>query len=188
MTRCPSASLQPPNAAPRPASLRGKLKRYKRSAGLVPYCIEVDSLSVGNRLYLREASRNQVDVRVRTNRRNHSTKQANSKELLTASRRHPGERESVGLHSTLEQDIRDYLADPGQVQRTVPGRQRSFQVVPTGIPCSYEAAALHRTGGTADGHYLKLADRMLRQGKYARGKADGWQILGSWTHGKAVVR
>lgn len=148
----------------------------------------MDSLSVGNRVYLRQASRNQVHVRVRTNRRNHSTNQVSSKELSRASRSYPGDRESVGLHSTLEQDIRDYLADPKQVRRTVPGRQDSFQVVPTGIPGSYEAVALHRTGGTADGHYLKLADQMLRQGKYARGKAEGWQILGSWTHGKAVVR
>jgi hypothetical protein len=131
---------------------------------------------------LKQARRNQDDVSLRANSRNHSTKKSNL--LLFASRGCPSKRESVGLHSTLEQEIRDYMADPRQARRNVLGGQGGFQVVPMGISGGYDAvAALHRTGGIADGHYLQLADQMLKQGKYkkpfAQRAPDAWQILHS---------
>jgi len=122
---------------------------------------------MGKRVYLKQGRRNQEHVSVRTNRRNGPTKKSNPKELLTASRRYPVKHESVGLHRTLEQEVRDYVADLRQSRRTVPGRQGGFQGVPIGHADGSESA-FHRTGGIADFHYLQLADQMLKQGTYKR--------------------
>lgn len=108
----------------------------------VPGCTKVHSLSVGKRVYLKPARRNQVHVSVRTNRRNHATRKSNSKELLTISRRYPGKHESVGLHSTLEQDIRDYLAGARHPRKAVSGTQGA-QEVSAGRADYTESAALH---------------------------------------------
>lgn len=105
-------------------------------------CTKVHSLSVGNRVYLKQARRNQVHVSVRTNRRNHATKKSNSKELLTISRRYPGKHESVGLHSTLEQEIRDYLAGARHPRKAVSGTQGA-QEVSAGRADYSESTALH---------------------------------------------
>ena len=107
-------------------------------------------------------------VNVRTNHRNHSTKKSISKHFLTASGRYPARHEVVGLHRTLEQEIRDFVANPWRSRRTVPGTKSSFQVVPEGNADSTESSALHQTGGIADIHYLQLADQMLRQGKHKK--------------------
>ena len=102
---------------------------------------------------------------IRANRSNRITKKSSSDRLLTASKRHPGKHESVGLHSTLEQEVRDYMADPRHARRNVPGGQGGLQGVPTGSADGCEPAARHLTGGIADRHYLQLADQMLEQGK-----------------------
>ncbi|HLJ28382.1 MAG TPA: hypothetical protein VKY85_16845 [Candidatus Angelobacter sp.] len=86
---------------------------------------------------------------------------------MTHPKEYPGWRESVGLHSTLEQDIRDYVADSRQTRRPASGKQDSFPEVPAASADYSESAALHRTEGIADAHYLQLADQMLKQGKYA---------------------
>jgi hypothetical protein len=114
-------------------------------------------------------------VTVRTNRSYRPAKKSGSdrpltasKRRLTAFKRQPGKHESVGLHSTLEQEIRDYMADPRHARRNVPGGQGSFQGVPTGSADGCESAARHLTRGIADSHYLQLADQMLEQGKYKK--------------------
>ncbi len=104
---------------------------------------------------------------VRRNRKNHSSGKSCAKESLTPLRRCPGRRASVGLHSTLEQDVRNYLVDLRQTRRAVSGKQNSFPEVPAASADYSESAALHRTEGIADAHYLQLADQMLKQGKYA---------------------
>jgi hypothetical protein len=120
------------------------------------------------RVYWQQARRNQDNVTVRTNRSYRITKKSRSngpltasKRRLTVSKRHPGKHESVGLHSTLEQEIREYMADPGHARCNVHGRQSSLQGVPTGSAEDCESAARHLTGGIADSYYLQLADQML---------------------------
>ena len=102
----------------KPPPLAGLCGQEQNTYLAVRCCTKVHSLSVGNRVYLKRAGRNQVHVSVRTNRRNHSTKKSNSKELLTTSRGYPGKHESVGLHSTLEQEIRDYVAGVRQAAKS----------------------------------------------------------------------
>lgn len=117
----------------------GSKIRYFNSSG----CTKVHSLSVGNRVYLKPARRNQVHLSVRRNRRNHATKKSNSKELLTISRRYAGKHESVGLHSTLEQEIRDYLAGARHPRKAVSGKQGAVQEISAGRADYSESAAPH---------------------------------------------
>jgi hypothetical protein len=120
-------------------------------------------------------------VTVRTNRSYRPAKKSGSDGLLTAS--NPGKHESVGLHSTLEQEIRDYMADPRQARRKLRAGQGSVQGVPTRGAHGCESAARHLTGGIPDIHYLQLADQMLQQGKYKRffcpkGSLTSWAPIG----------
>lgn len=128
----------------RSSSTRGIMRAGEKYGTLtVPGCTKVHSLSVGNRVYLKPARRNQVHVSVRTNHRNHATKKSNSKEHLTISRRHPGKHESVGLHSTLAQAIRDYLAGARRPRKAVSGKQGAVQGISAGRADYSESAALH---------------------------------------------
>jgi hypothetical protein len=91
------------------------------------------------------------------------TQTIQSKELSSAAWGCTRRAESVGLHDTLAHDVSEYVK---QSQRAAcAGEGHLYGVPPAATDCR-ESAVLYRTEGTADNHYLQLADQMLKPGKH----------------------